>query len=151
MITKQKPRKKLAPDSHFELDQTKKQLIPLLASRVAAGFPSSAENFIEKSLDLNELVIKHSAATFFVRVKGDSMINAGIHSGDILIVDRALTATHNKIVIARIHDEFTVKRMCVNGNVIALIPENDSYKPITITADMDFEIWGVVTFVLHGV
>lgn len=151
MLTKQKSRKKLVPDSHFELDQTKKQLIPLLASRVAAGFPSSAENFIEKSLDLNELVIKHPVATFFVRVKGDSMINAGIHSGDILIVDRALTASNNKIVIARIHDEFTVKRILMTETTISLLPENENYKPIHITDDMDFEVWGVVTFVLHGV
>lgn len=125
--------------------------IPLLEARVAAGFPSSAENFIQKSLDLNDLIIKHPAATFFIRVKGDSMINAGINSGDILVVDRSLEPQHNRIVVARIDDELTVKRLLYEKNSIILAPDNPQYKPLYITPERDFEVWGVVTYVLHNV
>lgn len=128
---------------------TKGPSIPFSESLISAGFPSSAENFLEKSLDLHELLIAHPAATFFIKVLGDSMINAGIQSGDILIVDRSLTATHNKIVIARINDEFVVKRIQFIGTQIILIAENEAYQPCRITADMDFEIWGIVTFIIH--
>lgn len=135
----------------YTISQAKKLVIPLLESRISAGFPSSAENYIDKVLDLNELLIKHPSATYFIRVKGDSMINAGIKSNDILIVDRALTVTNNKIVIARIHDELTVKRIKIDGEKLYLMPDNDDYKPIEITPEMDFEVWGVVIFVIHQV
>lgn len=152
--------KKSTPLSHKTLEivaiyatahDAKKVLIPLLHGRVSAGFPSSAENFIDKSLDLNELLIKHPTATFFIRVKGDSMINAGIHSDDILIVDRALSVSNNKIVIARLYDELTVKRIKVEGATLFLIPDNNEYQPMRITDSMDFEVWGVVTYVIHHV
>jgi DNA polymerase V len=125
--------------------------IPLAQSLISAGFPSSAENFVERSLDLNELLIKHPSATFFIKVLGDSMINAGIHSNDILIVDRSLTPTNNKIVVVRINDEFTVKRIQFHDDTIVLLPENSNYKPIHIKKDADFEVWGVVTNVIHNV
>ena len=124
-------------------------LIPFLEGKVSAGFPSSAENFIDKSLDLNDLIIKHQAATFFIRVKGDSMIQAGIHSQDILVVDRSLAVSNNRIIIARINDELTVKRIKLEGEKLFLIAANDEYKPIEITEEMDFEVWGVVTFDIH--
>jgi DNA polymerase V len=133
----------------YGVDHAQGQLIPLLQARISAGFPSSAENYLEKSLDLNELLIKHPAATFFVRVKGDSMINAGIRSQDILIVDRALSVSHNRIVVARLHDELTIKRIVMHEDKLFLMPDNAAYKPIEITADTDFEIWGVVTYVIH--
>jgi len=123
----------------------------LFESTVSAGFPNIAEDYVDRALNLNELLIKHPAATFFVRVKGTSMINAGINNNDILIVDRALTPTHNKIVIARIDGELTVKRIHMDKHAIVLIAENDDYKPITITPSMDFEVWGVVTCVIHQV
>jgi len=129
----------------------KKRLLPLFESAVSAGFPNIAEDYVDRALNLNELLIKHPAATFFVRVKGTSMINAGIHTNDILIVDRALTPTHNKIVIARIDGELTVKRMKIHKNTISLVAENDEFKPIVITPAMDFEVWGVVTCVIHQV
>lgn len=135
----------------YLMDGTQGQLIPFLQARVSAGFPSSAENYLEKSLDLNELLIKHPAATFFVRVKGESMINAGIKSQDILIVDRALSVSHNKIVVVRVHDELTVKRIMMHEDKLLLMPDNETYKPIEITAETDFEIWGVVTYVIHQV
>jgi DNA polymerase V len=132
-------------------DTTQGHLIPLLQARISAGYPSSAENYLEKSLDLNELLIKHPAATFFVRVKGESMINAGIHSQDILVVDRALSVSHNKIVVARVQDELTVKRIVMHESKLFLMPDNEAYKPLEITAETDFEIWGIVTYVIHQV
>lgn len=124
---------------------------PLFESVVPAGFPSIAEDYIDRALNLNELLIQHPAATFFVRVSGDSMVNAGIASNDILIVDRALTPTNNKIVIARIDGELTVKRLRREGATILLCAENPEYEPIVITPSMDFEVWGVVTCVIHRV
>jgi DNA polymerase V len=138
-------------DSIYTIDNSTGVQIPLYQAPVSAGFPSSAENYLEKSLDLNELLVKHPAATFFVRVKGDSMINAGINSQDILIVDRALSVANNKIVIARIADELTVKRIQIVGDRLYLIADNDQYKPIEITPEMDFEVWGVVIYVIHKV
>lgn len=128
--------------------------IPMLEGKVRAGFPSSAENYIDKALDLNELLIRHPSATFFIRVRGDSMERAGIKDNDILIVDRASAVADNKIVIARIGDEMTVKRIRRVGDHMFLMPEHmdaEKYKPIKITEDMDFEIWGVVTAVIHQV
>ena len=123
--------------------------IPLIESAVPAGFPSIAEDYVDRALNLQELLVKHPAATFFVRVKGTSMLDAGIQTNDILIVDRALTPTHNKIVIARINGELTVKRLHIEANRVMLIAENKSYDPIEITSSMDFEVWGVVTFIIH--
>ena len=116
-----------------------------------AGFPSPADDYIEGSLDLNHHLIKHPAATFFVRVSGESMINAGIYPGDILIVDRSLEAVDKKIVIAVLNGELTFKRLRIRCGNPVLEPENDTYKPIEITPDMAFEIWGVVTNVIHKV
>lgn len=125
--------------------------LPLYASRVQAGFPSPAEDFIETKLDLNKHLIKHPAATFFVKVAGDSMIKAGIHPGDILVVDRSLEARHGKIIIAAIDGELTVKRLHKTESEILLLPENDEYTPIKIQKENDLIIWGVVTTVLHDV
>lgn len=138
-------------DAVYTANSTSKILIPFFEGKVSAGFPSSAENYIDQSLDLNELLIKHKAATFFIRVKGNSMINAGIHSNDILVVDRSCTIAHNKIVIARINDELTVKRIILEEEKIYLMPDNCEYKPIEITEEMDFEVWGIVTYVIHQV
>lgn len=123
--------------------------IPFAESLISAGFPSSAENFTEHALDLNDLLIAHPAATFFVRVTGDSMIEAGINSGDMLIVDRSLAPAHNKIAIVRINDEFTLKRLHYHATGLLLMAANPHYKPITITSETDFEIWGIVTFIIH--
>lgn len=116
---------------------------------VAAGFPSPAEDYTEGPLDLNRHLIPHPAATFFVRAKGDSMIGAGIHTGDLLIVDRALHATDGSIVIAVVSGELTIKRLCQWDDALWLMPENPAYGPIAITEEMDFEVWGVVTCVIH--
>ena len=126
-------------------------LLSLFLSRISAGFPSPADDYIEKDLDLNEYLIKHPAATFFVRVEGDSMINAGIHNGDILIIDRSLEAADKKIIIAVLNGELTVKRIRIKGDKIYLIPENDEYEPIAVTEEMEFEVWGVVAHAIHKV
>ncbi len=137
--------------SIFPSDQQSKCTLPFAQELISAGFPSSAENFLQQPLDLNDLVIKHATATFFVKVIGDSMMNAGIQSNDILIVDRSLTPTNNKVVVVRINDEFTVKRIQFSADKIMLLADNENYKPIEITKSTDFEIWGVVTFVIHQV
>lgn len=123
--------------------------IPLFNESVKAGFPSPADDFIDKHIDLNELLIRHPAATFFVRVKGDSMINAGIFSGDVLVVDKALEAKNNCIVIAVINGELTVKRLRRTGDKLQLIPENNNYPIIEIDSEMSFQIWGVVKSVIR--
>jgi DNA polymerase V len=122
---------------------------PLYSNRIQAGFPSPGDDYIEKALDLNEHLIAHPAATFFVRVSGDSMIGAGIHNEDILIVDRSLKAKHNSVVIAVLNGELTVKRLKIQSGRYSLVPENPAYSEIVITEAMDFRIWGVVTSVVH--
>lgn len=125
--------------------------LPFYHSAVAAGFPSPADDGIEDKLDLNELLIKHPTATFFLRVAGSSMINAGIHHNDILIVDRSLAPGHGKIVIAAVNGELTVKRLHLEKNKVLLVAENPAYPAIEITDGMDLHIWGVVTNVIHSV
>lgn len=125
--------------------------LPLFLESVSAGFPSPADDYLEAKLDLNDLLIKNPAATFFVRVTGDSMINAGINSGDILVVDRSLDPKDSSIVIAVINGELTVKRLSMKNGNVKLIPENSNYKPIVITSEMNFEVWGVVRSVIHSV
>ncbi len=132
----------------FELEQRTRLELPLFLVRVPAGFPSPGDDYIDKKLDLNEL-IKHPEATFLVKVEGDSMINAGINSGDILVVDREIEATHDTIVVAYLNGELTVKRLKIENTKIYLAAENPDYKPIRITPLMDFEIRGVVTTVIH--
>lgn len=123
--------------------------LPIFVETVAAGFPSPAEDYIEKKLDLNDLVIRNPNATFFVRVSGDSMRDAGILSEDILVVDRSAEASNGKIIVAILNGEFTVKRLCISGSRISLRPENSNYPEITIPKESDFQVWGVVTYVIH--
>ena len=122
---------------------------PLMATPVAAGFPSPAEQYIESPLDLNELLVHRPAATFFVRAAGDSMTGAGIHPGDILVVDRSLEARDGSIVIACVDNEFTVKFLRSDGERWYLQPANRKYKPITFSEGMELRIFGVVTAVIH--
>ncbi len=123
--------------------------IPLFTARVSAGFPSPADDFIDKALDLNEFLINHPSATFFVRVEGTSMIDAGIHPGDILIVDRSLDPAPGSVVIAVIDGEFTVKRFQLKKGRSFLMAENADFAPIELSGDMIVEVWGVVTYVIH--
>ena len=123
--------------------------LPLFESRVSAGFPSPADDYLEASLDLNKHLIAHPTTTFFVRASGDSMINAGIHNNDILVVDRSLEPKHGNIVIAALNSELTVKRLYAKDDKVTLKPENPEYPVIEVTEEMEFLIWGVVTSVVH--
>ncbi len=130
--------------------EEKKTGAPLYLTPVAAGFPSPADDFIERKLDLHEYLVKNEAATFFLRAVGNSMINAGIHDGDLLIVDRSCQASNNRIVIAAVEGELTVKRIVRRGNKVFLAPENPDYPEIDITEQEYVHIWGVVTNVIHN-
>ncbi|MBF0532214.1 MAG: translesion error-prone DNA polymerase V autoproteolytic subunit [Candidatus Omnitrophica bacterium] len=128
----------------------RREVLPLFVSPVAAGFPSPADDYIDKSLDLNEHLIQRPAATFFVRVEGDSMINAGIMPGSLLIVDRSVTPANGSIIVAILDGEFTVKRYKKTKDEIILSPENPRYEPVVIKEGRDFEVWGVVQHVIQS-
>jgi DNA polymerase V len=130
-------------------DQKPTALPAFLEGGIPAGFPSQAEDCVENSLDLNELMIQHPTATFFVRVSGDSMRGAGIQEGDILVVDRSLETVSGKIVIAILNGEFTVKRFISNASGVYLVAENSRYPALKIEPESDFQVWGVVTYVIH--
>lgn len=123
--------------------------LPYFQNGVSAGFPSPAEDHIDSKIDLNQLLIEHPSATYYVRVNGDSMLDAGILNGDLLIVDRSLEVINNSIVVAYIDGDFTVKRIRKNKNKLFLQAENNKYQPIEITEEMDFELFGVVAHAIH--
>lgn len=122
---------------------------PLFLSGVSAGFPSPADDYLDRKLDLNEHLVKNPAATYFVRVAGDSMMGAGINDNDILVVDRSLEPSSSNIVIAIVNGELTVKRLIKNRNSCRLIAENPDYPPLEINEDTPLEIWGVATYAIH--
>jgi DNA polymerase V len=126
-----------------------KMFLPLYSSAVQAGFPSPADDYLEETLDLGKRLVKHPTATFLVKVKGDSMANAGIRQGDILVVDRSMKPSNGNIVVAAINGEFTVKRLKIKDNKIFLVPESNNYSPIQIEESEDTYIWGVVTSCIH--
>ncbi len=132
----------------YEVDSLRQQ-IPLYLERVSAGFPSPAQDFIEKTLDLNELCIQHPAATFFVRVEGESMRDAGIYPNDVLVVDRSVNAVHGDVVIASLQGEMTVKELCTRP-YLALRAHNPEYPEIHILNPDEFEVFGVVTNVVRA-
>ena len=123
--------------------------IPFFEGSVQAGFPSPAEDYIDMDLDLHDHLVKNPSSTFCVKAIGESMRDAGIQSGDVMIVDRSLDPKNRSIVLAVIDGDFTVKRVNVNDKELYLMPENDNFTPIKITEEMDFQIWGVVTFIIH--
>jgi len=123
----------------------------LYLSPIEAGFPSPAEDYLDRRLDLHEHLVRNRASTFFLRAHGDSMTGAGIHDGDLLIVDRAEAAGHNKVVIAALDGELTVKRLLRRNGRVLLVPENPDYAEIDITEHEHVHIWGVVTYAVHKV
>jgi len=133
----------------YSAETTTELKIPLFESGVSAGFPSPADDYLDLPIDLNEFLIKHPAATFYVRVKGNSMEGAGILNGDLLIVDRAEEPRNKSIVLGIIDGEFTVKRIKKKGSDLYLMPDNPEFKPIKINDNMNFQVWGVVTYVVH--
>lgn len=125
------------------------QTTPLYLDRISAGFPSPADDYIETALDLNTYLIRNPPATFMVKVSGDSMTGAGIHDGDILVVDRSEEPSHGKIVVAVLDGELTVKRLLMKDGRILLAPENPRYQTITVAAEQDLHVWGVVSGVVR--
>ncbi|HYX48706.1 MAG TPA: translesion error-prone DNA polymerase V autoproteolytic subunit [Ktedonobacteraceae bacterium] len=124
--------------------------VRFLPGTIHAGFPSPASDYEERELDINDLVVPHPTSSYFMRVSGNSMIGACIYHDDIIVIDRAITAAHNRIVVARIGEEFTLKRLRITKNrKIFLKPENPKYTALEVTGRDDFEVWGVVTWVLH--
>jgi DNA polymerase V len=124
---------------------------PLYLSRVAAGFPSPADDYVESALDLNAYLVRNPAATFMVKVSGDSMIGAGIADGDVLVVDRSEEAVHGRIVVAVLDGEMTVKRLQVRKGRPLLVPENPAYEAVRIEPGQELNVWGVVTGVVKRV
>lgn len=123
--------------------------IPLFSDLVQCGFPSPAADYVEQRIDLNELIVHHPSATYFVKATGDSMREAGIGEGDLLVVDSSQTAEHGDIVIAAVDGEFTVKRLQLHPTV-ALIPENPAYAPILVNSEDTLEVFGVVTYIVKS-
>ena len=134
----------------FNFSNHQKANIPMFLDKISAGFPSPATDYMENKLDLNEHLIRHPAATFIVKASGFSMIDAGIHSGDLLIIDRSITPQNNNIVIASIFGDLTVKKLKKRKNTLFLISANDHYPSIEVKEEMECFIWGVVTFVIHA-
>ena len=122
---------------------------PLFNSSVRAGFPSPADDYVSDHLDLNEHLIQHKEATYFLRSSGHSMIGAGIHDGDLLVVDRSLTPAHRSVIIAVVDGDFTVKRLYKRAGRIRLMAENTDYAPIEFVDGQELQVWGVVTSVIH--
>ena len=129
--------------------KSKKTKIKLYTTSISAGFPSPAEDHMDISLDINEYLVKHPSSTFYIYVKGDSMIDSGIFDGDLLIVDRSLEVKSNSVVVAVIDGDFTVKKIKKDSGNLYLIPQNKKYKPILLENNMDFQIWGIVTHTIH--
>ncbi|PTR04672.1 DNA polymerase V [Nitrosomonas nitrosa] len=119
-------------------------ILPLLLHRVPAGFPSPADEYVEKGLDLNTYLVRNKVATYFFRVVGDSMTGAHIHDGDMLVVDRSIEPKHGHIVLAVINNEYTVKRLYACDGVVELHAENPAYPPIRCKEHEELQVWGVV-------
>lgn len=136
---------------HFFTPAELRQIValPLFGDRVPCGFPSPAQDYVEQRIDLNELMIQHPSATYFVKSSGDSMMDAGISEGDLLVVDSSRKAEHGDIVIAAVDGEFTVKRLQLHP-VVMLKPENAAYRPIMIGSEDCLEVFGVVTYIVKS-
>jgi DNA polymerase V len=119
---------------------------------IRAGFPSPAQDYVDKTLDLNKELIQHPEATFYAKVVGDSMKDAGVYPGDILVIDRSVEPTDGCMAVCFLNGEFTLKTLDLSQReqgIIRLVPSNDAYTPICVTPEMQFEIWGVVAYTIH--
>ncbi|WP_431132639.1 LexA family protein [Psychroserpens mesophilus] len=141
----------LTPKNALEFytpDDTQSLEIVLAQTGISAGFPSPADDFKEYKISLDKTLVRNKEATFYARVSGQSMIGAGLDDGDLLVVDKSLEPSHNKIAVCFIDGEFTVKRLKVTSEGVYLQPENPVYDPILVTEHSDFQIWGIVTHVI---
>lgn len=135
----------------YSADTESELALPFVDGGISAGFPSPALDFVNLTIDLNRYLIKNPSATFYGKVKGDSLINAGIHNGDLLIIDRSLEPTNGKIAVCYVNGEFTAKRIKIEKEVVWLIAENENYQPIKVTEENNFLIWGIVTHVIKNI
>jgi len=124
---------------------------PVVNEDIAAGFPSPAEDFKEVRISLDKELVKNEDATFYARVRGNSMIDANIEDGDLLVIDRSIETRNGKIAVCMIDGEFTIKRLKVDKKCVYLMPENKDYKPIKVTEENELIIWGIVTYVIKKV
>ena len=131
-------------------DERPRRLIPLASSTVAAGFPSPADDYIDVGIDLNETLIRHPSSTFFLRVSGDSMVEAGIQHGDLLVVDRSLEARPGHVVVAVLDGAFTLKRLARHQGRLRLEAANSAYPPLELHHCGDVQIWGVAIHAIHS-
>ena len=123
--------------------------LPLSEQRLIAGFPAQVDaTYMDASIDLNKELIQHPASTFYARALGDSMIDAGVEPGDLLIIDKAKEPTEESLVVCCLDGEFTLKHLRLEGEVAWLVPANKNYPPVKVTAENDFRVWGVVTYVI---
>ncbi|MDD2961270.1 MAG: translesion error-prone DNA polymerase V autoproteolytic subunit [Muribaculaceae bacterium] len=125
--------------------------LPILEGMIPAGFPSPLQGLVQDAIDLNRELIDHPAATFCARVTGNSMIESGISDGDLLIIDKSLDPQDNSIAVCFIDGEFTLKRISIRKNGVFLVPANPKYKEIAINEDSNFQVWGIVTFIIKSV
>lgn len=125
--------------------------LPFITAKISAGFASPAQDFMEDRIDLNKELTNNATTTFYIRVSGNSMVNAGIDDGDLLVVDRSLMPADGKIAICLIDGDFTVKRLKLEKHCLYLMPENTAYPPVKVTEDNQFVIWGIVTYVVKKV
>jgi DNA polymerase V len=135
----------------FSPDTEESLGLPLSGERVAAGFPSPAEDYASLSLDLNKELIKNPASTFYARVSGLSMIDEGINDGDLLVIDKSIEPHDGCLAVCFVDGEFTLKRFEKHGMYGMLVPANKEFRPIKVTADNDFCIWGIVTYIIKKV
>lgn len=135
----------------FTPDTDSEAELPLSEAGVSAGFPSPADDFMSLKLDLNRELIKNPASTFYARVSGESMIDDGINNGDLLVIDKSVEPYHGCLAVCYIDGEFTLKRFENHGDHALLVPANKKYKPIKVTADNDFMVWGVVRYVIKKI
>lgn len=133
----------------YAIEEASFDEITLYGDSVPAGFPSPADDYLDMDLNLHDYLVQHPSATFCVRAIGDSMVDAGIQSSDVMVIDRALKPKNNDIILAVVNGEFTVKRIKKSEDELYLMPANENYKPMKITEEMNFQVWGVVTFIIH--
>ncbi len=138
------------PIEIYQINTETELELPLVTEGISAGFPSPALDFVDLTIDLNRHLIKHPSATFYGRVKGHSLKDAGIDDGDLLIIDRSIEPRDGCIAVCFIDGEFTAKRIKIQNKEIWLVPENENYKPIKVKKDSDFMVWGIVTYVIKS-
>ena len=135
----------------YSPDQMSKLTPPYVGKQITAGFPSPAEDYFEATLDLNKALIKNPSATFYGRVKGTSMKDAGIDDGDLLVIDKSLEYRSNDLAVCYVDGEFTLKRIQIQGKTVVLMPANEEFPPIVVKEDDEFMVWGIVTWVIKKV